>query len=140
MIMREANESELAAVFPLMQQLRPHLSSPEDFAHRWRRLSAAGYRLMVLWDGGAPRALAGHRVQESMIHGKFLYVDDLVTDAVERGKGSGATLVDALKLEARKLGCTKLVLDTGLDNVLGHRFYYRQGLVAIALRFNVAVT
>jgi hypothetical protein len=27
----------------------------------------------------------------------------------------------------------QLVLDTGLDNALGHRFYYRQGLLALAL-------
>jgi hypothetical protein len=28
------------------------------------------------------------------------------------------------------------VLDTGLDNVFAHRFYYRQGLLARALRFS----
>jgi hypothetical protein len=28
------------------------------------------------------------------------------------------------------------VLDTPLTNVLGHRFYYRNGLLARALRFN----
>jgi len=137
MITREASETELSAVFPLMRQLRPHLSSPEDFAERWRRMSAAGYRLLVLWDGATPRALAGYRTQESLIHSRFLYVDDLVTDAPDRGKRLGARLMDALKEEARKLGRAKLVLDAGLDNALGHRFYYRQGLLAMALRFNI---
>jgi hypothetical protein len=28
------------------------------------------------------------------------------------------------------------VLDTALDNVPGHRFYYRQGMLARALRFS----
>ena len=40
-----------------------------------------------------------------------------------------------LKREAAALGCAKLVLDTPLTNVLGHRFYYRNGLLASALRF-----
>jgi hypothetical protein len=28
-------------------------------------------------------------------------------------------------------------IDTGLDNFLAHRFYFRQGLLAQALRFNI---
>ena len=45
-------------------------------------------------------------------------------------------LLEAVADEGRKLGCSRLVLDTGLDNVLAHRFYYRQGLLARALRFS----
>lgn len=139
MVLREAGEADLAAVLPLMQQLRPHLTSLGDFVERWRRMSAAGYRLLVLWEGDTPSALGGFRVQESLIHGKFLYVDDLVTDATQRGTGLGARLMEALKVETQKLGCAKLVLDTALDNVLGHRFYYRHGLLAMALRFNIPI-
>jgi hypothetical protein len=32
------------------------------------------------------------------------------------------------------------VLDSGLANALGHRFYYRHGLLATALRFNLPLT
>ncbi|HTW54281.1 MAG TPA: GNAT family N-acetyltransferase [Stellaceae bacterium] len=45
-------------------------------------------------------------------------------------------MLDAVAAEARKLGIERLVLDTALDNVLAHRFYYRQGLLARALRFS----
>jgi hypothetical protein len=31
------------------------------------------------------------------------------------------------------------VLDTGLDNALAHRFYYRQELLAKALRFHMSL-
>jgi hypothetical protein len=37
-------------------------------------------------------------------------VDDLVTDAADRGKGLGARLMGALKDEARKLGCASSFL------------------------------
>lgn len=47
-----------------------------------------------------------------------------------------ALLLDAVAAEGRGLGCGRLVLDTALDNVLAHRFYYRQGLLARALRFS----
>jgi ribosomal protein S18 acetylase RimI-like enzyme len=138
---RDVGEAEIGACYELMRQLRPHLASVDEFIARWRRQSADGYRILALWaeqgPNTGPRALAGYRITENLVHGKFLYVDDLVSDKTERSRGHGARLVDRLKEEGRALGCKKLVLDTGLDNALAHRFYYRQGLLASALRFNI---
>jgi GNAT superfamily N-acetyltransferase len=59
-----------------------------------------------------------------------------VTSEAERRHGIGALLLEAVAAEGRRLGCGRLVLDTALDNVLAHRFYYRQGMLARALRFS----
>ena len=130
-------EAAVSACYGLMAQLRPHLASEEAFVTRWRRQVAAGYRLLALWQAARPIALAGFRVQENLVHGRHFYVDDLVTDETARSSGHGRVLIHRLKAEGRALGCAKLVLDTPLTNTLGHRFYYRHGLVATALRFNV---
>lgn len=132
-------ETEAGLCFPLMQQLRPHLSSADEFAERWRRQQVAGYRLMGLWENGGLVALAGFRVIENLVHGSHLYVDDLVTSEEVRGRGHGARLLRRLREECRVLGCQKLLLDTPLSNVLAHRFYYRQGLLGTALRFSVVL-
>lgn len=129
--------ADLEACYSLMRQLRPHLASIGEFRARWLRQSADGYRALALWRGGRPVALAGFRVMETFVHGRFLYVDDLVADAPERGQGHGERLLAHLRREGAALGCAKLVLDTGLDNALAHRFYYRQGLLAKALRFSM---
>jgi ribosomal protein S18 acetylase RimI-like enzyme len=129
-------EAEVVACYDLMRQLRPHLTSPHEFVERWRRQSDAGYRLLAVWQGAKPLALAGYRVQDNLLHGPHFYVDDLVTDANLRSSGHGHALLERLKAEARALGCRKFVLDTPLTNTLGHRFYYREGLLATALRFN----
>jgi ribosomal protein S18 acetylase RimI-like enzyme len=134
-----SDEAGVAACFPMMRQLRPHLASAAEFVERWRRQTEAGYRLLALWKDGQPVSLAGYRVQENLVHGRFLYVDDLVTDEAERGSGFGERVMDYLKAEARTLDCRKLVLDTALDNVRAHRFYYRNGLMAMSLRFSQAV-
>lgn len=131
------NEEEVAACFPLMQQLRPHLSSEDELVSRWRRQAAAGYRLMALWHADGPTALAGFRLQDNLMHGVHFYVDDLVTDEKARSTGQGRLMMDRLKSEARRSGCTRLVLDTPLTNMLGHRFYFRHGLLARALRFSI---
>lgn len=128
-------DAEAASCFELMRELRPHLRSTAEFVARWQRQAAEGYRLLALWKNTMPVALAGFRVQENLVHGRYLYVDDLVTKESLRGSGYGGLLMTCLKQEARALDCTKLVLDTPLGNTLGHRFYYRQGLLATALRF-----
>jgi ribosomal protein S18 acetylase RimI-like enzyme len=133
---RVVGEADIAACFALMRALRPQLSSEAEFVERWRRQSEQGYAIFALWRAQRPVALAGFRVLENFVHGRFLYVDDLVTDESERRHGHGARLLDRLKAEGRVLGCRKLVLDTALENTLGHRFYYRQGLLAMSLRFN----
>lgn len=135
--LREAETTdEVATCFALMAQLRPHLTSAEDFVARWQRL-APRYRLLTLKQDGTLIALAGFRLDENLFHGRFLYVDDLVTDEAKRGGGYGKILLDHLVEIGRVEECTKIVLDTPLSNVLGHRFYYRQGMLATSLRFNL---
>lgn len=130
------SETEVAACFPVMVQLRPHLADAAELVMRVARQREAGYHLLAAWRDGAPVALAGYRFTENLIHGRFVYVDDLVTTEAVRGSGLGGRLLDAVAEEARRQGIERLVLDTALDNVLAHRFYYRQGLLARALRFS----
>jgi GNAT superfamily N-acetyltransferase len=136
-VLRHAEtDTEVASCFPVIVQLRPHLADADELVTRVARQRAAGYRILAAWRGDVPIGLAGYRVEENLVHGRFIYVDDLVTIEAERRSGVGARLLDAVAEEGRKLGCNRLVLDTALDNVLAHRFYYRQGLLARALRFS----
>ena len=130
-------EVDAAACYSLMRQLRPHLASEAEFIERWHRQNSAGYRLLALWNDREPIALAGFRVQDNLVHGIHLYIDDLVTMEAARSRGYGQQMMARLAAEGRKLGCGKLVLDTPLTNTLGHRFYYRSGLLATALRFTM---
>lgn len=133
------DEDGVRRCYPVMAQLRPQLASADEFVARWRRQAMDGYRLLALLDGARVVALAGFRVQENLVHGRFLYVDDLVTDGVLRSGGCGARLMARLKREASALGCGKLILDTPLSNSLGQRFYFRNDLLATSLRFSSAI-
>ncbi len=135
-----SHESEVRSCYPLMQQLRPHLASEQEFLLRWQHQSVQGYRLLALWNATQPVGLAGFRVQDNLVHGRFVYVDDLVIDASCRSRGYGKILVDELKAEGKLLGCSSLLLDAAMSNSLGHRFYYRQGLLVTALRFSMALS
>lgn len=74
-------------------------------------------------------------MQENLIRGRFCYVDDPVTLPEARRLGLGAVLLDKVAAAALTAGISHLVLDTGLDNLLGRRFYFRYGMLPAARRF-----
>ncbi len=126
---------DVAACWPLMRLLRPHLPSAEVFMERVARQQTEGYRILVALPDGKVTALAGWRIQDNLVHGRHIYVDDLVTRPECRGQGWGAHLLAALGSEATRQGCTKLVLDTALGNADAQRFYRREGFRNTALKF-----
>jgi len=138
--LREATtDDDILAAWPVMRTLRPHLTEPHEYLARVRRQQGDGYRLLAAWADGAVVGLAGWRAQETLIRGRFCYVDDLVVRPDLQRGGLGARLLDNVAAAARALGLQSLVLDTGLDNVLGQRFYFRYGMLPGALRFAMPI-
>ena len=133
------SEHDYQAGFPIIRELRPHLTDFAAFAAQVRRQAGEGYRLLAAWQGDRIKGLVGYRVQENLIYGRFLYVDDLVVTADARRHGVGGRLIEASREAARRQGCAYLVLDTALGNALGQRFYFRQGLLAQGMHFRQAL-
>ena len=117
-----ATDAEILACHGVMVGLRPHVPR-ETFVERVRRQAKDGYRLAYVEEGGRPVAAAGYRVLENLAWGRFLYVDDLVTDEKLRSKGHGQRLLDWLVAEARREGCGEFHLDSGVHRHGAHRFY-----------------
>jgi GNAT superfamily N-acetyltransferase len=129
------SEADLAACFPVMHVLRPHLSGPAEMIERVLRQFDQGFHLLAAWSAGAVVGAAGYRMQENLIRGRFCYVDDLVVAEAQRRGGIGALLLDAVADQARAAGIGRLTLDTALDNLLGQRFYFRYGMLPASVRF-----
>jgi ribosomal protein S18 acetylase RimI-like enzyme len=129
------SEADLAACFPVMHALRPHLTSSAELTERVLRQFDQGYHLLAAWEDSAVVGAAGYRMQENLIRGGFCYVDDLVVAEIHRRNRLGARLLDEVAAQARAAGINRLVLDTDLNNLLGQRFYFRYGMLPAALRF-----
>lgn len=80
--------------------------------------------------------LAGYRLTENLLYGRFIYVDDLVVDASLQRRRLGAHLLDEVRQHTRRLGYRYLVLDTGMHMALAQRFYFRQGLLPLGMHFS----
>lgn len=135
MEIREVPEDKVRATYPVMSQLRFHLSE-EDYVAAVGRMRGEGYRLATVF-GHEDRVLgvAGFRVGESLWSGRVLYVDDLITAQDVRSTGAGTKMLRWLEDEARSSGCSQLHLDSGVQRGRAHRFYFREGMTISAYHF-----
>ena len=133
-------DDEILACHPVMSQLRPHVSSA-DFVARVRRQQHQGYHLVALHAADRERvvAVAGYRFGESLSSGRYLYVDDLVTDTDVRSAGHGGQLFTWLLAEARTAGCDTFLLDSGVQRYGAHRFYLGKRMEIRAHHFVLAL-
>lgn len=137
-IAEAASESEIQRCFSVMVQLRPHLAEHE-FVQRVRALMKSGFRLAAARVEESTVAVAGFRLADNLFHGKFLYIDDLVTDAGSRSKGYGAQLFRWLVQLAAAENCTTVELDSGVQRFAAHRFYLREGMEIRSHHFSRAL-
>ena len=126
---------DIARCFPVMVQLRPHLLEPE-FVGRVRRQAHEGnYALAFLEEEGSVKSVAGFRLTESLFYGRFLYVDDLVTDEHSRSCGYGDLIFDWLVQYAQSHECKAVALDSGVQRFGAHRFYLRRRMDILCHHF-----
>jgi GNAT superfamily N-acetyltransferase len=135
-ILHAMSEAEIAACFPVIKVLRPHLVDAE-FIPRVLRQQSQGYRLCYLRDAGIVVAAAGYRLLEFLAWGRVLYVDDLATLQEKQGSGYGGALVDWLIKQAREQSCDELHLDSGYQRHTAHRLYLGRGLKLSSHHFSM---
>ena len=128
------SDKDIAACYPVMRELRPHIAE-DQFLVRTRRQQSAGYRFAMVQEVDVVVAVAGYRVTENLAWGRFLYVDDLVTLPAKRSMGYGSGLLSWLREYAAAEGCSQLHLDSGIQRKNAHRFYEREGLTMTGLHY-----
>ena len=128
-------DEQIAACFPVLSELRPHLQEKE-FVGLIRSMQSDGYRLAFIEEGSRCVAAAGYRIRTSLFMGRNMYVDDLVTTSASRSMGYGAQMMQWLRNEARRNDCAFLHLDSGTQRHRAHRFYLKQGLDISSFHFS----
>ena len=124
-----------STALPVLQELRPHLTA-NLLSQVLAEGSAQGLRFTALFVGADCVAVAGWRVNANTSAIRKLHVDDLVTAAEHRSYGYGARLLDELVAQARKMGCTRIDLDSGVQRFAAHRFYLRERLDIVGHHFS----
>lgn len=121
-------ESEIAACFPAIYELRPHLTETDFISQVQRQMKNHGYVLVYVASQNEVVAAAGYRVAEFLAWGRVFYVDDLVCRSAFRKQGHGGKLLDWLLEKAKELSCDQFHLDSGVTRHDAHRLYLNRKL------------
>lgn len=139
-VIRRIREAvDIERCYPVMAQLRPHLTKEEFVARTQRQFETQAYHLAALETGGEVVSVAGYRLAENLVWGRYLYVDDLVTDEACRGRGYGGRLFDWLVDETAREQCRALHLDSGIQRFAAHRFYLGKRMEVTCRHFGLPV-
>ena len=136
------SDEEIAKLCPVLLQLRPQydanslteqikLQRGEDF-----QIAYVAETTEEKPDGGV-LCVAGFVIGHKLAWQKYLYIDDLVSDAGSRSRGAGKLLLDWLQDYARQQGCQQLHLDSGVTRFDAHRFYLREGMKIASHHFSI---
>jgi ribosomal protein S18 acetylase RimI-like enzyme len=131
---------DLKRCFPVMKELRPHLEYQAFVDIYQKAHEADGYEIVALEKGGQIIALMGYRFLYDYVHGKHVYIDDLVTTESARSQGAGSELLKYAESIAQKNNCKNLRLCTGIENELGKKFYERNSWNLRAVVYKKKIT
>jgi GNAT superfamily N-acetyltransferase len=130
-------QNEIAATWPVMRQLRPHLDAESYLAAVLRLRAERDFRLARMRVDGEVVAVAGLRFGEWLHGGRYLEIEDFVTSDGSRSQGHGSAFFDWIAALARDAGCRHLRLLSGVQREAAHRFYRRKGMSLDAYYFSI---
>lgn len=129
-------DMEIRRCYPVMAQLRPHLTL-EDFVGQVKLQNKnSGYELVYLSNGEIV-AVGGIRIGEWLAGGKYLEIEDLVTNENARSSGNGGRLFDWIVDLARAEGCSEVRLVSNVTRCDAHRFYLNKRMKIQAYYFSM---
>ena len=132
-------DAGILACYPVMAQLRPHLT-PDEFLARVKRQSEnSAFKLVYLAEGKDVLAVGGIRIGEWLAGGKYLEIEDLVTADGARSEGHGGRLFDWIVDYAKTEGCDELKLVSNVTRYDAHRFYLNKRMKIQAYYFSMAL-
>jgi len=120
-----STSADLEMTYPVMNELRPHLSFQDFISIYEEARQKDQYTLVGIFQDQELAGVMGYRVLIDYVHGRHLYIDDLVIKETLRSHGLGAELLTYAETVRGKLNCKGLRLSTGIDNHGGKRFYER---------------
>jgi GNAT superfamily N-acetyltransferase len=135
---RNCRAEEFESILKLLRQLWPDLDlDPTVMVEVFHEcLESDGYFALCAVSGGRVVGFCDLTVRPSLWQsGKLAYVDDLVVDESQRGRGIGAMLLERATEIASNCGCGHMVLDSFFHREAAHRFYEARGLERLGFIF-----
>lgn len=117
------SEEELIQAFPIMTQLRTHLSQKEYLELVYESQAKERYQMLGLRDNGVLKAVIGFKPMITLYYGRSLWVCDLVTEKTARSNGYGDQLLSHVERWGKEHHYESIALSSGIKRTSAHHFY-----------------
>lgn len=131
------NNSNIDGIAAVLQQLRTQFPVPYIKTQILEQMKN-GYNIAYIEENNEIVSVAGFVIGQKLAWGKYLYIDDLVTNENVRSKSAGSVMVKWLKAHAKSHGCQQLHIDSGVQRYMAHKFYLREGFIIASHHFSMS--
>lgn len=122
-----STRGELLRLFPVYQELRPHLHEFNSFCEQIFAQFNEQFRIYAAIENDSIYGCIGFREMTTTAWGKIVYIDDLITAEEFRGNGAADMLLDFAIEYAKLNDCKEIHLDTGYQRFAAHKVYLNKG-------------
>lgn len=137
---RSAKSKDTQAICDLLKQM----GYPQPFALIQEKFEIlhndANSQILIAEERGKIYGfLSLYFIPQIALHGDFAKICYLCVDENMRSKGVGHLLVKEAEQQARRRGCDRMELHSGMQRPLAHQFYLREGYVEAPKYFRKAL-
>ena len=130
-----STENDMLKCWEVLLELRPHLKETV-FVNTLKEMISEGYQLAFIEEDGKAVAAIGFRFLQFLYNGKHIYIDDLSSLPLYRGKGYAGRLLDYVEAAAKEKGYKAVTLDSGYQRLDAHRLYLNKGYALSSHHFS----
>jgi GNAT superfamily N-acetyltransferase len=118
--------NEMYAQFDLIKQLSKNVSY-QNYCLMIDEMVLLNYKQAVAYLNNKPISVCGYWINTKIYSGKYVELDNVVTDENYRGKKIGELLCNFVLKIAKENNCKTAMLDAYLENESAHTFYQNLG-------------
>ncbi len=133
-----ATEEEIKYCYKIMHQIREDLSEV-DFLTTIMEQIKNGYKVVYVTEDKEVICVAGFTISHKLAWGKYLYIEDFVTDKSVQFFGAAKALFDFIKIYAKQQNCNSIHLDSSVIREEAHKFYLSQDMKIDSHHFSIKI-
>ena len=133
-----ATEEEIKYCYELMHQANKSLSE-KDFINTISEQIKNGYKLIYVIENKEVICVTGFIISQKLAWGKYLHIDDFVTNKSVKSTDAAKALLDFIKIYAKQQECSSIHLDSSIQREEAHKFYLNENMKIDSYHFSINI-
>ena len=133
-----ATEEEIKYCYKIMHQIREDLTE-RDFLSAISEQLKNGYKIVYVIQDEEIICIAGFTIGDKLSWGKYLFIEDFVTNKSIKSIEAAKALLDFIKIYAKQQKCNSIHLDSSIQKEEAHKFYLSQEMKIDSYHFSINI-